>query len=205
MDEGLRMGRRFIITLTAANRVGILAAVSNALAELSGDLREIRQTVVQKFFTMIIAADFPEHRDPQVVLDHIRDVCRPYAVDVTLKDPACERLQDDPDGDLVRYWLTMTGRNEPGVMRLVSGRLAQDQVDIWNLHAVDCHEGESFRFLMELAVPPATDVNRLQRDLSLIGESSLIDVQLQSIDGDAASDSAIYQRHNLFLPDLACD
>ena len=89
------MPRRLIITLTAANRVGILAGVSNALAELSGDLQEIRQTVVQKFFTMIIAADFPAERDPQIVLDHIRDVCRPYSVDVTLKDPLDEHLQDD--------------------------------------------------------------------------------------------------------------
>ena len=32
------------------------------LAELGGDLSHISQTVVEKFFTMIIAADFPEAR-----------------------------------------------------------------------------------------------------------------------------------------------
>ena len=195
------MPRRLIITLTAANRVGILAGVSNALAELSGDLQEIRQTVVQKFFTMIIAADFPAERDPQIVLDHIRDVCRPYSVDVTLKGPLEEHLQDDACSKLQRYWLTMRGHNEPEVMLRVSSRLAQDQIDICNMHAVSTAQGEGFRFLMEIAVPPKVDIDLLQADLMCLGEEGKMDgVALQEIE---LEDSAIYQRTNMFMADLS--
>ncbi|WP_166821371.1 ACT domain-containing protein [Thalassoroseus pseudoceratinae] len=195
------MPRRLIVTLTAANRVGILAAVSNALAELSGDLQEIRQTVVQKFFTMIIVADFPEHREPQVVLDHIRDVCRPYSVDVTLKDPLDEQLQNDAPQELARYWLTMRGHNEPEVMRRVSSRLAQDHIDICNMHAINTDQGDRFRFLMEIAVPANIDIDLLQADLMCLGEQGNMDgVAIQEIELD---DSAIYQRTNMFMADLS--
>ncbi len=195
------MPRRLIITLTAANRVGILAAVSNALAELSGDLQEIRQTVVQKFFTMIIVADFPSERDPQIVLDHIRDVCRPYSVDVTLKDPLAEQLQADASQELDRYWLTMRGRNEPEVMRRVSARLAQDRIDICNMHAVSTDQGDRFRFLMEIAVPKNLDIDLLQADLMCLGEQEKLDgVAIQEIERE---DSAIYQRTNMFMADLS--
>ncbi len=160
------MSKRFVITLTAANRVGILAAVSNALAELGGDLWHISQTVIEKFFTMIIAADFPENRTADVVLDHIRAVCGPYAVEVSLKEPAQERLPEDPEDGTELFFLTVSGENQPGIIRLVSSRLAHDQIDIVNLEATRLEEGRRFTFSMEIAPPPGTNIDQLKTDLA---------------------------------------
>ena len=90
------MTKRDIITLMAANRVGILAAVTTSLAELGGDIQEVSQTVMQRFFTIIMAAEFPENRDPTVIIEHIRGVCRPFGVEVSLKDPEQELLEEPP-------------------------------------------------------------------------------------------------------------
>ena len=73
------MAREFIITMTAANRVGILSAVTKAMADLGGDLREASQTVVRGFFTMIFSAEFPDQTSPHVITDHLQDVGRPFA------------------------------------------------------------------------------------------------------------------------------
>ena len=54
------MAREYIITMTAENRVGIMSAVTKAMTELGGDLREASQTVVRGFFTMIFSAEFPD-------------------------------------------------------------------------------------------------------------------------------------------------
>ncbi len=164
------MPKRFVITLTAANRVGILAAVSNALAELGGDLWHISQTVVEKFFTMIIAADFPENRTADVVLDHIRAVCGPYAVEVSLKEPTQERLPDDPEVGTEEFFVTIAGENQPGIIRLVSGRLAHDQIDIVNLEAGRIGDGRRFLFSMEIATPPGTNIEQLKTDLAALGD-----------------------------------
>ncbi len=163
------MSKRFVITLTAANRVGILAAVSNALAELGGDLWHISQTVVEKFFTMIIAADFPEARTADVILDHIRAVCSPYNMEVSLKEPAQERLPDDPEAGVMKFFLTIQGENQPGIIRLVSGRLAHDRIDIVNLEAIRLDGASRFLFSMEIAAPPQTNLDHLQTELASLG------------------------------------
>ena len=90
------MAKRYVIGLMAANRTGILAAVTTAMAELGGDIQEVSQTVMQKFFTIILAADFPDHRQAEVIVEHLRDACRQFGVEVILKDPDQEPLADAP-------------------------------------------------------------------------------------------------------------
>ena len=165
------MARRYIITLMAANRVGIMAALTNALAELGGNLVEVSQTVMQRFFTIILAADFPEHRPPQVIVDHIRDVCRPYGVEVNLKDPAQEPLQEPIPGVVERYFLTITGEDKPGIIRQITARLAQEGIDITDLYAVRSDQDRSFIMIMELAVPLGVEAMALQEELEALGRN----------------------------------
>ncbi len=66
------MARELIITMAAANRAGILAAVTKAMSELGGDLREASQTVVRGYFTMIFSAEFPDQIDQTLIRDHLR-------------------------------------------------------------------------------------------------------------------------------------
>jgi glycine cleavage system transcriptional repressor len=176
------VAKRYIITLMAANRVGILAAISTAMAELGGDLHEVSQTVMQKYFTIILAAEFPDHRNPQVVVDHLRDVCRPYGVEVNLKDPSQEQLQEEPPGGVERYFLTLTGHDTPGVIRKISSRLAEERIDITDLYAVRGRSDDdqiTFVMVMELAVPLGTDALALQKELEAMGDSIGLAAALQ--------------------------
>ncbi len=183
------MAKRYIITLTAANRVGILAALTTALDELGGDLREVSQTVVQKFFTLILAADFPEHRDRQVIFDHIQDICRSFGVEVSLKDPTQETLQPENGHEFERYFLTIEGNDEPGVLRQVTTRLASDEIDITDLFATHHEEASSFIVAMELAVPTNVDIARFSAGLSELGKSLDASVTLRhENDFEAAND-----------------
>ena len=173
------VSKRYIITLMAANRVGILAAVTTALAELGGDLQEVSQTVMQKFFTIILAAEFPESRAPDVIVDHIRGVCRPYGVEVCLKDPSLEVLQETRLGEIEKYFLTLTGHDTPGITRQISARLAEDEIDITDLYAVRDAKDRSFIMILELAVPFGVDALRLQNELETLGGANGLTSTLQ--------------------------
>src|SRR5579863_249583 len=61
------MSKRYVLCLTAANRTGILAAVATALSELGGDIHQISHTTVANFFALILTANFPDNRDPEVI------------------------------------------------------------------------------------------------------------------------------------------
>ncbi len=46
-----------IVTVVGKDRVGIIAGVCNALAEFNVNILDISQTVMQGYFTMMMAAD----------------------------------------------------------------------------------------------------------------------------------------------------
>lgn len=173
------MAKEYVLTLTAANRVGILAAVSNAIAELGGDMQEISVTVMRKFFTIILSAEFPDGRDPEIIVDHVRDVGRPYQLTVQLNDPATESSGEDAPREETRtHFLVVAGKNEPGMMRQVSSRLAQEGVDISDLYAVrDVHDG-MFRIWLELNVPTAVDPTELADAIERLNEGGQLTARL---------------------------
>jgi glycine cleavage system transcriptional repressor len=172
------MGKEYILTITAANRIGILAAVSNAIAELSGDIRELSVTVIGRFFTIILSAEFPEDREPGVVVDHLRDIGRPYGLEVVLKDPSLETFHQETEEGTATYYLTLGGTNQPGMMRRISARLAQENIDISHLYAV-CDNG-AFKMIIQVAVPPSADLDALKRSLETLNEAVPTSVQLQT-------------------------
>jgi len=183
------MVKRYIISLMAANRVGILAAVTNALDELGGDLQEVSQTVMQKYFTIILAAEFPEHREPDVIVDHIRGICKPYGVEVNLKEPDLDILQDEPEEGTEKYFLTVAGTNKPGIMRSITVCLAGYSIDVTDLYAVGKEPDASFVMVMELSVPPGVDAPALKQELEDLGSSIGLSATLQHESLFAATNS----------------
>jgi glycine cleavage system transcriptional repressor len=176
------MTRRFILTLMAANRVGILAAVTTALDELGGNVLEVSQTVLQDFFTIILAAEFPVEREANVVADHLRDVCRPYGIEVAIKDPREEILQGPPPKGTEKFILTVAGSDAPGVIRRLSTRLAQETIDIVDLYGVRNAVDGAFQMVLALAVPPGVDAIGLQEEIEAIGRSVGLSATLQHED-----------------------
>jgi glycine cleavage system transcriptional repressor len=150
------MQKRYVLVLTAVNRIGILAAVATALSELGAAIVEVSQTLVQGFFTIILSADFPEGRDPEVIVAHLEGVCRPFGVTVMLRDPQSDAVSSrNEQGE--RYFLTLTGRDAPGVLAKISGRLARDQIDIIELYGLRRAEDGTFAIVFELDVPRGID------------------------------------------------
>ena len=50
-------GKRIIITVLGHDRVGIIAMVSNILADSGINILDISQTILQGFFTMVMVVD----------------------------------------------------------------------------------------------------------------------------------------------------
>ncbi len=59
-----------IMTVTGADRTGIIASVSTALAELNVNIVDVSQTLMSGFFTMILRVEFDEN---EVSIREIQD------------------------------------------------------------------------------------------------------------------------------------
>lgn len=165
------MPREYIITMTAANRVGILSAVTKAMSELGADLKEASQTVVHGYFTMIFCAEFPDTLESCVIVDHLQDVCRPFGIDVNLKDPAAEGPREKQPQSERLFTLRVGGDNQPGILRELSAAISLRRIDIAGMHAVRTRTGEGFEMVMKIAVPAHFDLQQLLDDLNRIGRT----------------------------------
>ena len=161
------MPKEFVITMTAANRVGILAAVSNAMLELGGDLLETRQTVVRGFFTMIFAARFPDERDAQLIRDHLQGVCAPFGIDLGVKDPTEETLPAETPQTEIE--ITISGTNQRGLLHRIAKQFSLFGADIVSMRAVCSADGESFTMPMTLALPVGTEPGPFLNDVQEMG------------------------------------
>jgi glycine cleavage system transcriptional repressor len=168
---GIDVSKRYVLCLTAANRTGILAAVTRALSELGGDIDEVSQAVVKNFFAIILAADFPDHRDEHVIVGHLEGLCRQFGVNVFLHDPERETESGEALEAGERYILTLTGGDAPGIVATISGRLAREGIDISDLRGARRDDGKSFALLLELAIPARVDLALLQADLERLGSA----------------------------------
>jgi len=166
----------YLITMTAKNRSGVLAAVTTAMAELGGDMQYTTQAVVNGMFTMTLVAQFPKHRTEDVIRDHLLDVGRPYELELIIR--AAESSADSRSRHGSQYFLTLTGQDAPGVVRTLCTMLAQELAEIERMYAVPDVPG-TFSMVMILHVPDSVDMISLNSDLEMFAALNGLTISLE--------------------------
>src|SRR3954468_23057113 len=98
----------YIVTVTAADRVGIVFSVAGTLRDQGGNILELSQTVMRGCFTIILAVEFPEPRQPRALADAIAE--RGKRFDLTVAVIEMKPAPAEPavtDGE--RFILTVLG------------------------------------------------------------------------------------------------
>jgi glycine cleavage system transcriptional repressor len=159
--------RQYVMTVMAANRVGILAALATALDELGGGFVDLSLAIMRDHFTIIMAVEFPENRHPDVIVDHLRAVGRPFGLEVMLKDPAADPPEEPlaPAEEAQDFLLRVQGQDKPGVLRRITLRLAQEGIDIVDLYGERNDATGTFETCLALRAPLGVASPRLQADL----------------------------------------
>jgi glycine cleavage system transcriptional repressor len=172
--------KEWIIIMAAANRAGILAAVTKAMSELGGDLREASQTVVRGYFTMIFSAEFPDSMDVGLIRDHLQDACRPFGIELSVRDPAAQIPVHVAAASATRQFrLRIGGHNEPGVLRSLSQIIARRSIDITGMHAVRTEEGQAFEMILRLALPENFNHQLLLEEIEAVGKPLAVTADLR--------------------------
>src|SRR5699024_1781400 len=66
-NEVKRMQKRAVVTVVGKDQVGIIARVTNVLAEFNMNIHDISQTILQDYFTMMMIVNIAE----QDQLEHV--------------------------------------------------------------------------------------------------------------------------------------
>src|SRR3954452_186798 len=108
----------YIITVTAADRVGIVHAVTGTIRDQGGNILELSQTVMRGYFTIILDVEFAEPKDPRGLATAITE--RGKRFDLTVAVIAQKALPETPVPDGERFILTVLGADNPGNIHGIS-------------------------------------------------------------------------------------
>ncbi len=171
------MATDYVITVTALDRVGIIAAVSDAVLELNGNIDALSQTVMSGYFTIILTARFATHvgADELEKTVESRGKAGELGVQVRRRDVRAGSEKIVPDSE--KFILTITGEDRKGVIERVTSYLAGRNVNIEDLYA-RADEG-GFLMVAQLQMPSACNVESMQLDLGGLWPDEEVRVSLQ--------------------------
>jgi glycine cleavage system transcriptional repressor len=171
----------YIVTVTAADRVGIVHSVTRTIDEQGGNILELSQTVLRDYFTIILAVEFPEPRNTRTLSAAIIASGAKFDLNVEVIDATAAPEPVTIEGE--RFILTILGADRPGIIHGIADRLARHGVNIVDLHAKA--DGDRFSMIMEAFLPPDLEPGVVRDELDAYGR----DLGLE----------AFVQHENIFL------
>ena len=80
--EKLSPGPRAIVTAVGANRAGIVARISAAVAECGGDLEDLTQTIIDRYFSLIFVVNLAALEENNISFRVFKEKLQDVAVQV---------------------------------------------------------------------------------------------------------------------------
>lgn len=175
----LGLSREYVVTVTAKDRPGIIAAITRAMAALGGNVDELSQTVMRGYFTILLCARFPERASSATVRTAIEAEGALLGLSVTVRDTA-DDTQSAPSSRSDRYVLTVQGADRPGIIAQVTTYLASQDINIEDFYARS--ERDRFMMALQIQVGSAWNADQLRLDLEAIGSEIGLRANLQHED-----------------------
>lgn len=168
--------KNYIVTVTAADQVGIVHTVAGTLRARGGNILELSQTVMRGYFTIILEVEFQEPLSPKALAGALTADGERFDLTVAVIE-ADERARTAPVENGERFILTVLGDDAPGNIHAIAGSLAARGVNILDLHArVD---GARFALVMEAYLPQDLSPAVVRADLERFGREHGLEAYVQ--------------------------
>jgi len=168
--------KNYIVTVTAADQVGIVQTVAGTIRARGGNILELSQTVMRGYFTIILEVSFPEPLSTKALAGALTADGERFDLTVVVIE-ADERARQVPVPNGERFILTVLGDDAPGNIHGIAGCLAARGVNIVDLHArVD---GTRFALVMEAFLPSDLSPADVRAELEKFGREHGLEAYVQ--------------------------
>ena len=172
-----RFEHGYVLEVMSDDHPGIVAAVSDAVESLGGNIDSCSQTVLGGYFTLIMIVSLPEPLTADGLADRVRQAGSLGSEYQVMARPALSPESVAPEGEVDRFVITAFGKDQPGIVRRFSQYLAGKDINIVDLYGD--RKGEEFVLIGQLQVPKRWDIRMLQADLEQMGSELGFTVKLQ--------------------------
>ena len=172
-----RFDNAYVLDVMSDDHPGIVAAVTNAVEALGGNIDSCSQTVLGGYFTLIMIVSLPEAIEAEQLAARVRGAESLGSEYQVVARRALPRPAGPPRVETDRFVITAFGQDQPGIVRRFSQYLASKDINIVDLYGD--RKGEEFVLIGQVQVPKRWDIRMLQADLEQMGEELGFTVKLQ--------------------------
>lgn len=167
--------RQFVISVLVRDRIGILKTVTESIADQGGDIDSMSQTVTNGYFTAVLTARFTGPINREALQQVIQ---RGFGVDeasIIVREHANASGTEAPPPE--RYVMTLSGNDRPGLLKLVTGFLVEENINILDYYFA--YHANRVLHIAEVEIRPETDVKSVSERMKTLMDALGITVTLQ--------------------------
>lgn len=173
----------FALIAAGADRPGIVAAVTGALAALDVNLADTTMVGLHGTFAMVLVVEAPPSVDAPALEAALAPVAEAWDLAVAVRPAVVADAPSSPGG---RHTLTVYGGDHPGIVHGVASRIAAHGGNIVALetHVIGPPDRPVYAMALDLELPAGADAESLARDLTEAGRSLGVSCTLRAADAD---------------------
>lgn len=177
-------GHFVIITAVGEDRPGIIAALSREIYELGGNIEDSSMTILKGDFAMILTVQFPKTLDWEELAGRLKRVEENCGLLTSHRLMPELESRREREGETNSYIISVYGADKPGILYGVSDHLARHSINITDLRTNTlAREGVPvYVMILEVDVPPETDWELVNAELTEICRRLAVDVTVQALD-----------------------
>jgi len=172
----------FAVTAIGRDRPGIVAAVSQALLDLDGNIEDSQMSILRGHFTVMLIVSTSEAVDKDVLARRLGEVRDGLGLEAITVNEVGELRAAAPRPSHV---LSVYGADHPGIVSAVAGALAAAGVNITDLETRVAGPEHSplYAMILELALGDA-DPEQLAERLREVGAEQQVEVSLRELNSE---------------------
>jgi glycine cleavage system transcriptional repressor len=172
------MSQMVVITAVGRDRPGIIAALTEGIYALGGNLDDASMTRLHGAFAAMLSARLPDGKTP----DDVREALAPAADQLGLA-LTVQAVADPPPPEVAPdHLLTVYGADRPGIVHQVTSRLATWGINVTDMdtRVAGTPDAPLYVMLLEIASPGAD----LTADLAVLKSEMDVDISLQPLSSE---------------------
>lgn len=119
--------KQYIVSVLAPDRVGLLCDTTQCVLNYHGNIGQIRQTIVDGYFSLIFVLEAPDDFTLEPFQDELKAIPDVTAITVSPYEPGDIRTQPT---DTQCFVITLRGPDKPGTILGISSYLVAHKVNI---------------------------------------------------------------------------
>jgi len=176
------MANYALLTAIGADRPGIVSAIAGILFENDCNIEDSQMTRLGPDFTCMLMIRMPEGMVGDQLAQRLASAGQSLGLRLHLHDLRPEDASE-PRREQPKHLIHVYGADRKGIVHSITKHLADNSVNITNLHTeVIHHDAPLYVMMIEVEIPPFVDAGRLQSQLSAIGKQIEVVVSMKPKD-----------------------